>query len=418
MFRKIVCFFMKGVENKVSKRLQIAVEQYLTDEMFLIDSSDEKKKTMVEVTKNAVNVYFEKIKYHYSDYAWMSEHDKLNILKESDELNVALSLEIPKSALLNDDEKVMLVQSLLDKSTKDAFEVNDQICFFSDDLAYQSLCNFLMKQNCFTEKHIPYLFKEDKYSDGVDIVDNFRFVVDSQFPQKVKFTYFFMVPSLIKMKKVPKVELVKELTEIFITTEALSKNDKKEMLQFILNSDDTHFFKKYFGSHDVKSGVEVLRNFLWRETIMLRYVAKAYLYLSSINIHDFFAEYHESEYSHKNQQILLGALDFIHENYSKNKTESKSLLLTGSTSRYTTIRKTSYELLFVLDDDLKDTAQRCIHDTAIEVRKTLGDVALSNTKYKDLDSERRKKLVRLTIRYQDQLQLTHKQETRLKTYEN
>jgi len=418
MFRKIVCFFMKGVENKVSKRLQIAVEQYLTDEMFLIDSSDEKKKTMVEVTKNAVNVYFEKIKYHYSDYAWMSEHDKLNILKESDEMNVALSLEIPKSALLNDDEKVMLVQSLLDKSTKDAFEVNDQICFFSDDLAYQSLCNFLMKQNCFTEKHIPYLFKEDKYSDGVDIVDNFRFVVDSQFPQKVKFTYFFMVPSLIKMKKVPKVELVKELTEIFITTEALSKNDKKEMLQFILNSDDTHFFKKYFGSHDVKSGVEVLRNFLWRETIMLRYVAKAYLYLSSINIHDFFAEYHESEYSHKNQQILLGALDFIHENYSKNKTESKSLLLTGSTSRYTTIRKTSYELLFVLDDDLKDTAQRCIHDTAIEVRKTLGDVALSNTKYKDLDSERRKKLVRLTIRYQDQLQLTHKQETRLKTYEN
>lgn len=418
MFRKIVCFFMKEVENKVSKRLQIAVEQYLTDEMFLIDSSDEKKKTMVEVTKNAVNVYFEKIKYHYSDYDWMSEHDRLNILKESDELNVALSLEIPKSALLNDDEKVMLVQSLLDKSTKDAFEVYDQICFFSDDLAYQSLCNFLMKQNCFTEKHIPYLFKEDKYSDGADIVDNFRFVVDSQFPQKVKFTYFFMVPSLIKMKKVPKVELVKELTEIFITTDALSKNDKKEMLQFILNSDDIHFFKKYFGSHDVKSGVEVLRNFLWRETIMLRYVAKAYLYLSSINIHDFFAEYHEREYSHKNQQILLGVLDFIHENYSKNKAESKSLLLTGSTSRYPTIRKTSYELLFVLDDDLKDTAQRCIHDTAIEVRKTLGDVALSNTKYKDLDSERRKKLVRLTIRYQDRLQLTHKQETRLKTYEN
>ena len=145
---------MRKVKNKVSKRLQIAIEQYLTDEMFLIDSSDEKKKTMVEVTKNAVNVYFEKIKYHYSDYDWMSEHDRLNILKESGELNVALSLEIPKSVLLNDDEKVMLVQSLLDKSTKDAFEVYDQIGFFSDDLAYQSLCNFLMKQNCFTEKHI------------------------------------------------------------------------------------------------------------------------------------------------------------------------------------------------------------------------------------------------------------------------
>ncbi len=404
----------------MSQRLQNAIERYLNDEVLPIGSnfSDEKKKTMAEVTQDAVNTYFERIKDRYSDYDWMSEYDQLNVLKESREMKVALSLEIPKSPLLNDDEKVLLAQSLLEKSTGDAVKVFDQICFFSDDIAYQSLCNFLMKQNCFTEKYVPYLFKEDRYSDAAAIVDNFRFVVDSQLPQKVKFAYFFMLPSLIKMKNVPKVELAKELTEIFITTDSISKNDKKEMLQFILNFDDVKFFKKYFSSLDTELGSEFFQKLLRRETIMFRYIAKAYLSLSSINIHDFFVEYHECEYCYQNQQILLGLLDFIHENYSQNKAESKKLLLTGSTSRYPTIRKTSYEVLFVLDDDLDDTAQRCAQDTAIEVRKILGDVALSNTKYKDLDPERRKKLVRLTIRYRDRLQLTHKQETRLKAYES
>jgi hypothetical protein len=408
------------VENIVSKRLQTVIERYLNDEVLPIGSnfSDGKKKTMVEVTRDAVNTYFERIKDQYSDYDWMSEYDKLNILKESGEMKVALSLEIPKSPLLNDDEKMLLAQSLLERSSRDAIEVFDQICVFSDDVAYQSLCNFLMKQNCFTEKHIPYLFEEDKYSDGADIVDNFRFVVDSQLPLKVKFAYFFMLPSLIQMKNVPKVELAKELTEIFIRAESISKNDKKEMLRFMLNGDDVNFFKKYFGSHDTKFGLEFLRNFLGYETIMLRYIAKAYLSLSSINIHDFFAEYHEYEYSHQNQQILLGLFDFIHENYSQNTVESKKLLLAGSLSRYPTIRKTSYELLFVLDDTLEDTAQRCVYDTAIEVRKILGDVALSNTKYKDVEPERRKKLVQLTIKYRDKVTLTNKQEKRLKVYEN
>lgn len=404
----------------MSKRLQTAIERYLNDEVFPIDSnfSDGKKKTIVDVTKDAVNTYFERIKDRYSDSDWMSEYDRLNILQESGEMKVVLSLEIPKSALLKDDEKVLLTQSLLERSSRDAVEVFDQICVFSDDLAYQSLCNFLMKQNCFTEKHVPYLFKEDKYSDGADIVDNFRFVVDSQFPLKVKCAFFFMLPSLIQMKSEPKVELVKEITEIFIRADSISKNDKKEMLQFMLNGDDVNFFKKYFYPHDTKFGPGFLRNFIWRETIMLRYIAKAYLSLSSDPLYDFFAEYHEIEYSHQNQQILLGLLDFIHENYSQNKAESKKLLLAGSTSRYPTIRKTSYELLFVLDDDLDDTAQRCVQDTAIEVRKILGDVALSNTKYKDLNPERKRKLVQLTIKYRDKMNLTHKQETRLKTYEN
>ena len=404
----------------MSKRLHTAIERYLDDEVFSIGShfSDGKKNTIVEVTKDAVNTYFERIKDRYSDSDWISEHDRLNILQESGEMKVALSLEIPKSALLKDDEKVLLAQSLLEQSSRDAVEVFNQICIFSDDVAYQSLCNFLMKQNCFTEKHVPYLFKEDKYSDGADIVDNFRFVIDSQLPLKVKFAFFFMLPSLIQMKSEPKVELVKELTNIFIRAESISKNDKKEMLRFMLNGDDVNFFKKYFGSHDTKFGPEFLRNFLGYETIMTRYIAKAYLSLSSMNIHDFFAEYHEYEYSFQNQQILLGLLDFIHEKYSQNKAESKKLLLAGSASRYPTIRKTSYELLFVLDDNLEDTAQRCVQDTAIEVRKILGDVALSNTKYKDLEPERRKKLVQLTIKYRDKVTLTNKQEKRLKAYAN
>ncbi len=387
--------------------------------MHFINSSffDEMKKTMVEVTRNAVNNYFERIKHHYSDYDLISEYNKLNVLREYGELKVALSLEIPRSALLNDDEKVLLVQSLLEQSSRDV-QVANQFCIFSDDLAYQSLCNFLMKQNCFTEKHIPYLFKEDKYSDGADVVDNFRFVVDSQLPQKVKFAFFFMVPSLIQMKNVPIVELAKELTEVFIATESTSKNDKMELLQFILNLDDVNFFKKYFIPLDKELGSEFLQRFLWRETIMLRYIAKAYLSLSADPLYDFFVKYHEYEYSFQNQQILLGLLDFIHENYSQNKVESKKLLLAGSTSRYPTLRKISYELLFVLDDELEDTAQRCIQDTAIEVRKTLGDVALSNMKYTDLDPERRKKLVQLTIEYRNKLHLTHKQEIRLKAYEN
>jgi hypothetical protein len=419
MFR-VVVGFNKGVENIVSKRLQTAIERYLNDEVFPIGSnfSDGKKNTIVEVTKDAVNTYFERIKDRYSDSDWISEYDRLNILQESGEMKVALSLEIPKSALLKDDEKVLLAQSLLEQSSRDAVEVFNQICIFSDDLAYQSLCNFLMKQNCFTEKHVPYLFMEDKYSDALDIVNNFRFVVDSQLPQKVKFAFFFMLPSLIKMKNVPKVELAKELIAVFITTDNIAKNDKKEMLQFILNFNDVKFFKKYFSSMDTELGFEFFQKFLWRETIMLRYIAKAYLSLSSDPLYDFFIEYLEREYSHENQQILLGLLDFIYENYSQNKAESKKLLLAGSTSRYPTIRKTSYELLFVLDDDLEDIAQRCVHDTAIDVRKILGDVALSNTKYKDLNPERKRKLVQLTIKYRDKLNLTNKQEKRLKTYEN
>lgn len=409
---------MKGGENMMPERVQTAVEQYLNDEVLPIGFSVEKKKTMIEVTKNAVNTYFERIKHYYSDYDLMSDYNKLNVLKESGELKVALSLEIPRSSLLNDDDKVLLVQSLLDESTRNKVKLFDQMYAFSDDLAYQTLCNFLMKQNCFKEKHTPYLFREDKYSNGADIVDNFRFIVDSQLPLKVKFAYFFMLPSLIQMKKVPKADLAKELTEVFITTESISKNDKQELLQFILNFDDINFFKKYFISLDKELGPEFFKNFLFRETIMFRYITKAYLSSSSVNIHDFFVEYHEREYSFINQQILLGLLDFMYENYDQNKTEFKKLLLTGSTSRYPTLRKTSYELLFVLEDNLEDTAKKCIRDTAIEVRKILGDVALSNTKYKDLDPERRKKLVRLTIKYRDKMNLTHKQETRLKTYEN
>ena len=375
------------------------------------------KKAMIEITRNVVDTYFEKIKDRYSDYDWMSEYDQLNILRESGEIKAALSLEIPKSVQLNNDKKVLMVQSLLERSSRE-IKLGDRVCVFHDMLAYQSLCNFLMKQNCFTEEHIPYLFNEDKYSEGTDIVDNFRFVVDSQLPLKVKFAYFFMIPSLVQLKSVPKVELVKELIEIFIGTESISQNDKKEMLQLMLNCDDVDSFKKYFGSRGKKSGLEFLRHFFSYETTMLRYAAKAYLSLSSSDIHDFFAQYHERECSYKNQQILLGLLDFIYENYSRNKTESKKLLLAASISRYPTVRKISYALLFVLNDNLEDTAQRCVYDTAIDVRKILGDVALSNMKYKDLDPKRRKKLVQLTIRYRDRLQLTHKQEIRLKAYEN
>jgi len=400
------------------ERMEIAVEQYLNDEVLPIGFPEEKKKTMIEVTRNAVNTYFERIKQYYSDYDLMSDYNKFNVLEESSELKVALSLEIPISPLLKDEDKVHLVQSLLDQSTENKVKLFDQMYGFSDDLAYQSLCNFLMKQNCFTEKHIPYLFEEDKYSNGADIVDNFRFIVDSQLQLKVKFAYFFMLPSLIQMKKVPKVELAKELTEVFITTESISKNDKQELLQFILNFNDVTFFKKYFFSLDKELGSEFFTHLLFHETIMFRYLTKAYLSLSSVNFHDFFIDYHEREYSFINQQILLGLLDFMYENYNQHKTEFKKLLLFGSTSRYPTVRKTSYELLFVLDDDLEEIAQRCVHDTAIEVRKILGDVALSNTKYKNLDPKRRKTLAQLTIRYRDRIQLTHKQETRLRIYEN
>jgi len=418
MFRTAV-ILRKGVETIVSKKLQTIIERCLNNEMHPIHSSfsDGLKKRMAEVTKNAVNTYFEKIKDYHSDHDLMSDYNRLNILEESGEIKAALSLEIPKSAMLNNDEKVLMIQSLLEQSSKE-MKLGDRVCVFPDELAYQSLCNFLMKQNCFTEEHIPYLFNEDKYSDSTDIVDNFRFVVDSQVPLKVKFAYFFMVPSLVQIKSTPKVELVKELIEIFIGAESISQNDKKEMLQLMLNCNDVNSFKKYFGSRGTESGLEFLQNFFSRETTMLRYVAKAYLSLSHGDTHDFFVKYHEGECSFQNQQILLGLLDFIYEHYNQNKTESKKLLLTGSTSRYPTVRKTSYEFLFVLDDDLEDISEKCVQDTAIEVRKTLGDAALSNIKYKDLDPKRRKKLVQLTIKYRDNLTLTNKQETRLKSYEN
>lgn len=397
--------------------LQTTVENYLKDKVppVSFDFSGEKK-TMVDLTKDASKKYFERIKYHYSDYDMMSVYDMIDILLESGEMKAALSLEIPKSSLLNDDEKIRLVQSLLEKNTGDAADAFNQMGVFSDDLAYQSLCNFLMKQNCFTEKYMSYLFMEDKYSDASEIIDNFRYVVDAVLPQKVKCEYLIMLPSLIRMENVPKVEFIKSITQVFLETKTISEGDKKTLLEAFLHR-DVDFFTNYFGSSD---NVKMLlfQGRLWRETITLRYFAKTYLSLSSVNLHDFFAEHHEGGHSHDKQQILLGLFDFIREHYNLRKIEYKQLLQMGVKSKYPTIRKTSYELLFALDDGLEESARVCVHDPAMDVRKTLGDVALSNTKYKDLNPQRRKKLVQLTLKYRDRLNLTHKQQTRLKTYEN
>ncbi|MEA2054875.1 MAG: hypothetical protein U9O96_07230 [Candidatus Thermoplasmatota archaeon] len=398
---------------------QTTIVNYLRDEVLPanFDFSAENKRRILDFTREAVTNYFEKIKYYYSDFDMMSEYDMMDILIDSGEMKAAISLEISKSKILQDDEKLLLVKSLLEKDSSNILELSGQSYFLSSDLACQTLCNYLIKNKCFTEKHVLYLFREDGYSNTSDIIENFRFVIDSKLPQKIKLAYFFMLPSLIKIKKVPKVELIKELTNLFIETKNISENDKKRLLLCIINHDE-EFFKEYFASLDKEIRFGLLKSYIWRESISLRYVTKAYLSLSSISPMDFFTKYHKGGCSHEKQQILLGFFDFIGENYEQNKAGFKKLLLAGTKSNYPTIRKISYELLLVHDDELEEIAKMCTNDKASEVRKVLGDVALSNVKYKDLNPERRRKLVKLTIKYKEKMNLTNKQEKRLKNYEN
>ncbi|MEM0466082.1 MAG: hypothetical protein QXX20_00560 [Candidatus Thermoplasmatota archaeon] len=390
--------------------LQYLKEHVLPD---TFDVSGANKQRVLQFAGEAVEHYFECIQDDFSDVDMMSTGDKIDILQDLGELNAALSLELPRYAVFTDEEKIMLIHSLLEKQGESSMLFSGQSFFLPGDLAYHTLCRYLFTHQCFTDQHLRYLFQEDKYSSIDDIISNFHDLLESSFPTRVKIGCFALLPSLIKIENVPKVELIKKLTGMFVETQQVSDQEKQQTLQAILDH-NVSFLQRCLQSFKPNEPLMMSR-FYWRDTIAFRYVSNAYLQVSHVEPMKFFLQHHEGGVSYHKQQVLLGLFDYVRERYEQGTPVFQTVLAAGTISRYPVIRKISYEILFVLGDNLEETAQRCMEDNACEVRTVLGEVAVSTIKYKDLDQERRNTLVQLARRYKEKMRLTQMQKRRLET---
>ncbi len=240
-----------------------------------------------------------------------------------------------------------------------------QSFLFSTNLAYQTLCQFLFKHECFTKEHLRFLYQEDKYSSIEDVASNFDCLLNSSFPQSVKLACFALLPSVIKTENVPKVEMIKKITTMFVETKKISDQDKQSVLKAIL-ARDIGFLQRCL--RPFKPDMDMMMSrFFWRDTISLRYMSKAFLLVSQVDVMEFFLKHHEGKISHHKQQILFGLFDYVREHYEQSNLLFHDLLSAGTRAKYPVIRKTSYELLFILGDNLEETAQRCMEDKACDV---------------------------------------------------
>lgn len=394
------------------------------------------EKRILSFTKEAAKCYFEGIKHYYEDYDMMLDTDMCNILIGSVKMEAAISLQIPKTLLLTNEEKLKITNYLLkipigneafrriDSGTitqKDMQDVADLAGFtFRNRMAYHTLINFLNKMQKFDEKSMFYLFVDDRYSDKFSILQNFETVINSNIPSEIKLALYYILPYSIKIKKkTEKTELMKEITELLIADQSIQKKDKEKLLEAIIKQAEK--FPKSFLKNLPGTILIRLNQHFFRETALLRYASKAYLAINSSDLEGIFdiVEGQKVGHLYEKQQVLLGFLDFIEENYTtKDETDKnifKVVLSKATESTITMVRKRAYEILFVLQDEteLNNLAKACVNDNAGDVRKTLGDVALSNFKFKNLDSKRREKLIELTHAYKEKIRLTNKQKKRL-----
>jgi|GEM_PF-3434055 len=113
--------------------------------------------------------------------------------------------------------------------------------------------------------------------------------------------------------------------------------------------------------------------------------------------------------------MLFGAGDYLqfHGKEFDNKF-LKDLIEEGTDSVDCDIRYLFYGLAFILLDDIEKYVDYSLRDKAIKVRNTLADVTLSPYKYKEMDDERRKKLIKYVI--DKNVELGKRQQGRLKKF--
>ncbi|OQX22079.1 MAG: hypothetical protein BWK75_01665 [Candidatus Altiarchaeales archaeon A3] len=132
------------------------------------------------------------------------------------------------------------------------------------------------------------------------------------------------------------------------------------------------------------------------------------------------------------KQSVFGVVDFIQSNLKEfNVTDTSTsfafdlerdgnflnnIIDKGISSEEGDIRKLFYILVFVLLDekDIGKYIDKSREDDAIKVRDALAEVALSVTKYKDIDNERRKKLIEYVVG--KKVKLNKKQQNRIKKF--
>jgi len=92
----------------------------------------------------------------------------------------------------------------------------------------------------------------------------------------------------------------------------------------------------------------------------------------------------------------------------------EGIIKEGINSAECDMRSLFYGLAFVLLDDIEGYVNHSLSDAAIKVRNTLSDVALSPYKYKEMDDERREKLLKYVL--DKNVNLSKRQQGRMKKF--
>ncbi|ODS39217.1 MAG: hypothetical protein A7316_06240 [Candidatus Altiarchaeales archaeon WOR_SM1_86-2] len=378
------------------------------------------KKDLIGVVKR---VYFE---YYYREHSWFDISDYIR----EDALCTHIPFELSKSDLDGDVKKKLMVLMLEHSGNEYGYR----------KLPYHFMVSEIMDDGI--RKWLRYMVRKDPVTPRDVIFKNSGKVMASKDVSGTeKMLYYFSLPNVFKNNA-----FFNEFTaNLLKSSPSISGEMKTDIANLIMNPDELAEFLKEAGSaltlSSIKTGdlkfedapfldnlpdfkpivsddlINDFRMSLWNVRISSfehtrRHVCKWMLSLLSLKdkkkvIKDIMSE--------NDKPMLLGAGDYLQFHGDEFDNDFlKKTIEGGIDSVESDIRALFYGLAFILLDDIEGYIDKSLNDKAIKVRHTLANVTLSPYKYKDMDDERKGKLIKYII--DRNVKLTKRQRGRLKKF--
>lgn len=378
------------------------------------------EKQLIDIAENA---YY---KNYYKEHSWLGILDYII----NDDLCAYIPFELSKSGMDKDVKKKLMVL-MLERSVKE---------YSYRKLPYHFMADIITGDAGNIRDWLRYLVREDYITPREIIFKNSREVMESKNVSDLeRILYYFSLPAVFKNNA-----FFNEFTADLLNS-SLSEEMKTEIANLIMNPDELEEFLKETESTLIISGVKLgvlkfegvpfLDNLPDFEPLVSKdLVSDFHKSLWDVHISDFeHTRRHVCKWmlslvtlgdkkkaikdviDEGDKHMLFGVGDYLQFHGKEFNNEFlEGIIKKGVNSAECDMRYLFYGLAFALLDDIEKYVNHSLRDNAIKVRNTLSDVALSPYKYKEMDDERREKLLKYVL--DRKVNLSKRQQGRMKKF--
>jgi len=378
------------------------------------------EKQLIDITNS---VYYE---YYYNERSWLGISDYIR----DDSLCAYIPFGLSQSDIDNDVKKKLMIL-MLEHSGKE---------YSCRKLPYHFMVNSITDDGKNIREWLRYLVREDTITPREIIFKNSREVMASKNVSDLeRILYYFSLPAVLKNNA-----FFNEFTTDLLNS-SLSEEIKTDIANLIMDPDELKEFLKEMTGMLIISGVK-LGDIKFEDASFLGDLSDFELPVSKDLVSDFhksLLSVYISDFEHTRRHVckwmlslltladkkkmikevlnegdkhaLFGVGDYLQ--FHGKEFDSRFLegiIKEGINSAECDMRSLFYGLAFVLLDDIEGYVNHSLSDAAIKVRNTLSDVALSPYKYKEMDDERREKLLKYVL--DKNVNLSKRQQGRMKKF--